>query len=81
VAVCPGTIDTPMLRDAIQLSADPEAVYQECIDMHLVKRIGTPEEVAALILFLAGENGGFCTGQAFRIDGGLGITIAGSKRD
>ncbi len=81
VAVCPGTIDTPMLRDAIQLSPDPEAVYQECIDMHLVKRIGTPEEVAALILFLAGENGGFFTGQAVRIDGGLGITIAGSKQD
>jgi len=51
------------------------------MDMHLVKRIGTPEEVAALILFLAGENGSFCTGQAFRIDGGLGITIAGSKQD
>jgi len=81
VSVCPGTIDTPMLRDAIQLSPNPEAVYQECIDMHLVKRIGTPEEVAALILFLAGEYGGFCTGQAFRIDGGLGITIAGSKQD
>lgn len=81
VAVCPGTIDTPMLRDAIQLSPDPEAVYQECVDMHLVKRIGTPEEVAELILFLAGENGGFFTGQAVRIDGGLGITIAGSKKD
>lgn len=81
VAVCPGTIDTPMLREAIQLSPDPEAVYQECIDMHVVKRIGTPEEVAALILFLTGENGGFFTGQALRIDGGLGITIAGSKQD
>lgn len=81
VAVCPGTIDTPMLRDAFQLSADPEAVYQECVDMHLVKRIGTPEEVAELILFLSGENGGFFTGQAVRIDGGLGITIAGSKQE
>jgi NAD(P)-dependent dehydrogenase (short-subunit alcohol dehydrogenase family) len=81
VAVCPGTIDTPMLRDAIQLSPDPEAVYQECVDMHLVKRIGTPEEVAELILFVAGEHGGFFTGQAIRIDGGLGITIAGSKKD
>jgi NAD(P)-dependent dehydrogenase (short-subunit alcohol dehydrogenase family) len=80
VAVCPGTVDTPMLRDAIQLSPDPQAVYQECMDMHLVKRIGTPEEVAAFILFLSGEQGGFCTGQAYRIDGGLGITIAGSKR-
>ncbi len=81
VAVCPGTVDTPMLRDAIQLSPDPEAVYQECMDMHLVKRIGTPEEVAALILLVAGPQGGFFTGQAIRIDGGLGITIAGSKRE
>ena len=81
VAVCPGTIDTPMLRDAFNLSPDPEAVYQECVDMHLVKRIGTPEEVAELILFLAGEHGGFFTGQAVRIDGGLGITIAGSKKE
>jgi NAD(P)-dependent dehydrogenase (short-subunit alcohol dehydrogenase family) len=81
MAVCPGTIDTPMLRNAFQLSPDPEAVYQECVDMHLVKRIGTPEEVAELILFLAGENGRFFTGQAVRIDGGLGITIAGSKKD
>lgn len=81
VAICPGTIDTPMLRDAFQLSPDPELVYQECVDMHLVKRIGSPEEVAELILFVSGENGGFFTGQAIRIDGGLGITVAGSKRD
>ncbi len=81
VAVCPGTIDTPMLRGAFNLSPDPEAVYQECVDMHLVKRIGTPEEVAELILFLAGEHGGFFTGQAVRIDGGLGIMIAGSKKE
>ncbi len=81
VAVCPGTIDTPMLREAFQLSPDPEAVYQECVDMHLVKRIGTAEEVAELILFVAGAHGGFFTGQALRMDGGLGITIAGSKKE
>ena len=81
VAVCPGTIDTPMLRDAIQLSPNPAAVLQECNDMHLSGRIGTPEEVAALIGFLAGDSAGFMTGQAVRIDGGLGISIPGSKRD
>ncbi|MEO0007541.1 MAG: hypothetical protein RJA20_1737 [Bacteroidota bacterium] len=81
MAVCPGTVDTPMLRDAIQLSPDPEAVYQECMDMHLVKRIGMPEEVAALVLLVAGPQGGFFTGQSIRIDGGLGVTIAGSKRE
>jgi NAD(P)-dependent dehydrogenase (short-subunit alcohol dehydrogenase family) len=80
VAVCPGTIDTPMLRDSIALSPDPDEVMQECIDMHLTKRIGTPEEVAALVLYLCDDKASFITGQAIRIDGGLGITIAGSKR-
>lgn len=80
IAVCPGTIDTPMLRDSIALSPDPEEVMQECIDMHLTKRIGKPEEVAELILYLCDDKASFITGQAIRIDGGLGITIQGSKR-
>lgn len=80
VAVCPGTIDTPMLRDAIALSPDPDAVMQECIDMHLPGRIGTPEDVAELILYLSSDKAGFINGTAIRIDGGLGITIGGSKR-
>ena len=80
VAVCPGTIDTPMLRDSIALSPDPGEVMQECIDMHLTKRIGTPEEVAGLIFYLCDDKAAFITGQAIRIDGGLGITIQGSKR-
>jgi NAD(P)-dependent dehydrogenase (short-subunit alcohol dehydrogenase family) len=81
VAVCPGTIDTPMLRDSIALSPDPAEVMQECVDMHLLKRIGKPEEVAALIVFLCQDNAGFITGQAIRIDGGLGISIPGSKKE
>lgn len=81
VAVCPGTIDTPMLRDSFALSPDPDAVLQECIDMHLPKRIGTPEEVAGLVMYLCDDIASFITGQAIRIDGGLGITIQGSKKD
>ena len=81
VAVCPGTIDTPMLRDAFALSPDPNAVLQECIDMHLTKRIGTPTEVAELIMYLCDDKASFITGQAIRIDGGLGITIQGSKKE
>jgi NAD(P)-dependent dehydrogenase (short-subunit alcohol dehydrogenase family) len=81
VAVCPGTIDTPMLRDAINLSPDPGEVMQECVDMHLAGRIGKPEEVAELVLFLSSEKASFITGQAIRIDGGLGVSIGGSKKD
>ncbi len=81
VAICPGTVDTPMLRDAIQESPNPEAVLEECEEMHVLKRIGKPEEVAELILFIASDKAPFITGQAIRIDGGLGITIAGSKHE
>jgi NAD(P)-dependent dehydrogenase (short-subunit alcohol dehydrogenase family) len=81
VAVCPGTVDTPMFRDAIAQSPDPDVVLQECIDMHPMKRIATAEEVAELILYLASDKAGFITGQPVRIDGGLGLSIGGSKRD
>ena len=81
VAVCPGTVDTPMLRNAIKESPKPEEVLQECHDMHVTKRIGTCQEVAEMIVYLAGDKDGFITGQAFRIDGGLGLSIGGSKRD
>ena len=81
LAVCPGTVDTPMLRNAINLSPNPEEVLQECHDMHLTKRIGTSDEIAELIAFLASDKAGFITGQSIRIDGGLGISIGGSKRE
>ena len=80
VAVCPGTIDTPMLRNAIALSENPEKVFEECENMHLSKRVGTPEEVAELVMYLCDDKSSFITGQAIRIDGGLGITILGSKQ-
>ena len=80
VAVCPGTVDTPMFRSSIQESPNPDEVLEECNEMHLVKRICSSEEVGELITYLASDKAGFITGQAIRIDGGLGITIGGSKR-
>ena len=80
VAVCPGTIDTPMVRKSFSLSPDPEAVLQECIDMHPIGRIGTPEDVAEVVKFMCDDKAGFITGQYIRVDGGLGITINGSKK-
>lgn len=78
VAVCPGTVDTPMLHDVLSAVDNPESLLQECVDMHLTKRICPPEEVAALIGFLAGDQAGSITGQAYRVDGGLGIMIGGN---
>lgn len=81
VAVCPGSVDTPMLRWSANQSPDPDAVFQEVRDMHLANRIADPMEVANLILYLASDEAAFITGQAVRIDGGLGLVIPGSKRD
>lgn len=80
VAVCPGTVDTPLLRDAIAQSPDPEAVYQECEEMHLVNRVAKAEEIGELVYFLCSDKAAFITGQAIRVDGGLGAKILGSKR-
>jgi NAD(P)-dependent dehydrogenase (short-subunit alcohol dehydrogenase family) len=77
VAVCPGTINTPMLQNAILTAPDPEAVFRECEDMHLAKKVGDPGEVGEFIAFLASDKASFITGQAYRIDGGLGVMIGG----
>ena len=81
VAICPGSVDTPMLHWGFSQSSDPEAVFQEAKDMHLLKRVAKPEEVAELISFVCSNRAPFITGQSIRIDGGLGVTIMGSKRD
>ena len=80
-AICPGTIDTPMLQNAAAQSPDPEAIYRELRSIHLAGRLGQPDEIAALILFLCRDEAAFMTGEAIRIDGGLGISVGGSKRD
>lgn len=80
VAVCPGTVDTPMLRWAIEQSPNPQEVFDECCAMHLSKRVGTPEEIASLIAYLCSDEAAFITGQFIRIDGGLGVMAGGSKR-
>lgn len=80
VAVCPGTVNTPMLEWAVKQSPNPKALFDEVDDMHLAKRIADPTEVADLILYLASDRAGFITGHAYRIDGGLGIEIGGSKQ-
>ncbi|MDR9366296.1 MAG: SDR family oxidoreductase [Balneolaceae bacterium] len=81
IAICPGTVDTPMLQKAIQESPNPEEVYKECEDMHLANRVADPSEIAELIFFASNEKAEFITGQAIRVDGGLGVMISGSKRN
>lgn len=81
VAVCPGSVDTPMLKNALSQSSNPQMQMEQCVNMHLSQRIGNSEEVADLICYLASDKAAFITGQSFRIDGGVGVKIDGSIID
>jgi NAD(P)-dependent dehydrogenase (short-subunit alcohol dehydrogenase family) len=75
--IAPGSIHTPMLDFAAN-SFVPEDPDQAIIDwgkMHPIGRVGRPEEVADLALFLASDDSSFCTGGCYRVDGGLLSTL------
>lgn len=75
--VCPGAIDTPMLRWAASLDPNPEKVIEICGRMHALGRIGRPEEVASAIAFLASAQASFITGAALLVDGGMLVPTGG----
>jgi len=66
-ALCPGAIDTPTNQGVQQ--ADP-ALRQYQIDMSVLGRVGTPDEVASCALFLASDESSFVTGTCLVVDGG-----------
>ena len=71
-AVCPGGVDTPMLAEgAEEEEIDVDDFLEMVAESSPNGRIATPEEVAALILFLAGDDASHITGTAIPIDGGL----------
>lgn len=76
--VCPGYIDTGMAQRYFDLQAEPSAARAEAGRMHALNRIGQPEEVAAVVVFLASGEASFCTAQTFIVDGGLSAGIPGS---
>jgi len=64
-AVCPGFIKTPMVENGLT----PDAL-QQIAQLHVLGRLGEPEEVASLVLFLASDDASFLTGAAYLVDGG-----------
>ena len=70
-AVLPGWIATPMADSVFDLAADPGAARAATVDRHPVGRLGRPQDVAALVLWLASDEASFVSGSLFTIDGGL----------
>ncbi|MCR9221113.1 MAG: SDR family oxidoreductase [Alphaproteobacteria bacterium] len=68
--VCPGNVDTDMIREAGEASDDPAAYRAAAASRAPMRRMATPEEVAAAVLYLASDAAGFTTGVALPVDGG-----------
>ncbi|MBE7184778.1 MAG: SDR family oxidoreductase [Methylobacterium mesophilicum] len=70
-AICPGTVESPSLQERLRATGDFEAARSAFIARQPIGRIGTPEEIADLAVYLAGAT--YTTGQACGIDGGWTI--------
>ena len=72
LAVNPGTIDTPLVAEAAAATGVPTAeLHKTWGDDHPVGRIGQPQEVANVVLFLASDGASFMTGSYVNVDGGM----------
>ncbi|WP_435658267.1 SDR family oxidoreductase [Brucella pituitosa] len=70
-AICPGTVESPSLQDRLRAQGDYEEQRAAFIARQPIGRIGQPEEIADLAVYLAGAT--YTTGQAYNIDGGWTI--------
>lgn len=70
-AVCPGIVDTPMLREFVDGLPDPQAAWDEHRRAQPLGRLATPAECASAVLFLASPAASFITGVALPVDGGF----------
>ncbi|MCG6928362.1 MAG: SDR family oxidoreductase [Acidobacteria bacterium] len=72
-AICPGTVDSPSLRERIGAAEDAEAARKAFVSRQPMGRLGRPEEIAALAVYLASDESAFVSGTAVSIDGGWSI--------
>lgn len=73
VSVCPGTTRTPLVEEAIASAADPAAHERMLAESRPARRLGTVEEIAAAIVFVASDQVGYLNGTEVVIDGGYTV--------
>ena len=74
-AICPGFIDTPMLESFFGSVGGGEDLREEARRVHPLRRYGTPEDVANLVNWLAGDEARYASGQLWVLDGGLSAQV------
>ncbi|MGE8066010.1 SDR family NAD(P)-dependent oxidoreductase [Pseudomonas sp. NPDC089569] len=78
-AVCPGYIDTPMLRGFFRDHGDIDSLEAAVRDVHPTRRYGTPDDVANLVNWLASDEARYASGQLWVLDGGLTAQVQQMK--
>ncbi|MHA1950725.1 MAG: SDR family NAD(P)-dependent oxidoreductase [Candidatus Thorarchaeota archaeon] len=69
--ICPGTTDTPSLKERLAKLPDPAAARKQFIERQPLRRFGRPDEIAEGILYLVQAE--FCTGTCLSVDGGMAV--------
>jgi len=70
-AICPGPVDTPLLWESAKAFENPDTAVENAKRTTLLKRLGTPQDIVKLVLFLVSEDSSWITGTTVTIDGGI----------
>ncbi len=81
VAVAPGGVDTPPLRESLQSAADPAAALRHLEIQSPAERIGRPAEIAAVVSFLVSDEASYLSGTSIPVDGGWSAALGREATD
>jgi NAD(P)-dependent dehydrogenase (short-subunit alcohol dehydrogenase family) len=75
-AVCPSTVDTPMLQQTFSSLPNPEDAYKQALEFQPLGRIGTSEDIANACLYLASDESTYVSGHSLMVDGATYVKVA-----